>query len=424
MLNGNLTLGSGDTLVTDLANDTGHTFAGINGTVTSNGGLLRYRVTGQASATIAPVGPFATAGYELVDGAALTLTTPKTQVLPLILAGDGTVDLTAKITTTNASAILVQPAKPAPGTTPIAAPGLTITSHGTISMNRTSYFATAYGVVALGTNDAFINDGTINATYSATGDGDSSNPAIFYGASFTNNGKVQLDGAIATANVVSVINNGSIVQSGAGLSQGIVDASSIDNRGTIDVQGMAIQGYRTALAAVTNSGSITSRGDIAIDSAYSYTSITNQAGGSIAGGTGQPAIRLSSGSLVNAGTINGDVVFGEFGGQTSGDMVDNSGAINGNVMLGQQRRPIHATRRRIRHRNGRWRRWNGRLYSRFDWQRRDRRRATPQLREADAGREPARSHIRVRSALTRSNSMAAPWLLPPARPCRPKARQR
>ena len=149
VLNGNLTLGKGDTLVTDLVNTGSGQFAGINGTVTTTGGLLRYRVSGEASAVIGAVGPFATTGYELVDGAKLTLTADAPQTLPLILAGTGTVDLTADIQTTNQTALsVVWAAKPDSSTT-VNPDALTVVNSGTIASTATTAITSATQVTNL-----------------------------------------------------------------------------------------------------------------------------------------------------------------------------------------------------------------------------------------------------------------------------------
>ncbi|KAH1708695.1 hypothetical protein KXX40_000277, partial [Aspergillus fumigatus] len=52
VLNGDLTLGAPDTLVTSLTGAGTSGYAGINGTVYANGSALRYNVTGDASDTL------------------------------------------------------------------------------------------------------------------------------------------------------------------------------------------------------------------------------------------------------------------------------------------------------------------------------------------------------------------------------------
>ncbi|RZL28423.1 MAG: autotransporter outer membrane beta-barrel domain-containing protein, partial [Sphingomonas sp.] len=79
VLNGNLSLGNGATLVTDLVNTGPGQFAGITGTVTAgSSSALRYAVNADATATLPTgnVGPFANVGYQVANGAALTLTAP------------------------------------------------------------------------------------------------------------------------------------------------------------------------------------------------------------------------------------------------------------------------------------------------------------------------------------------------------------
>ncbi len=335
ILNGNLALGRGDTLVTDLANTGTGLFAGISGTVTSNGGLLRYRVTGQVSAVLGPVGPFATAGYELVAGASLVLKTTAPQTLPLILAGNGTVDVTADFVTANAPALAVVAAQPTSGTTAAAIPGLAITSHGTLTITRTDQYGNLSSGITLSAQDSFVNAGTINVadttTYASTSAGLA---AVGGGASVTNTGSILLAGGTGIRATGTVINTGVIRQAGSTSSLGIVNVDSLNNSGTIDVGANAVQGSYTTVS-VTNSGTIASRTDAAIVGGYNGMTITNLAGGVISGGTNQYAIRVSGGSLTNAGTINGNVSLDYLNYSGPSPLIaDNAGTINGTVTLG------------------------------------------------------------------------------------------
>lgn len=327
VLNGNLTLGKGDTLVTDLVNTGTGQFAGINGTVTTTGGLLRYRVSGEASAVIGAVGPFATTGYELVDNAKLTLTAYAPQTLPLVLAGTGTVNLTADIQTTNQTALSVVWAAMPNSSTIINPDVLSVVNHGTISGTIDDYWGGGFGVVSLTTSDTLQNNGTINAAYTATNGGTSYNAAVTYGSTLLNNGRITLDGSYGTYNVNSVVNAGTIEQTGPGASYGIYNAYSVTNSGTIQTANSAISGgYSTT---VVNSGTIASTATTAITSS---TQVTNLAGGTISGGAGT-AISMNGGSVSNAGSIIGDVNLGYWSSQGSAYYA-NGGMLIGNLYLG------------------------------------------------------------------------------------------
>lgn len=327
VLDGNLTLGKGDTLVTDLVNTGPGQFAGINGTVTTTGGLLRYRVSGKASAVIGAVGPFATTGYELVDGAKLTLTADALQTLPLILTGTGTVDLTANIQTTNQTALSVVLAARPDNSTLVNPDSLTVVNHGTISGTINDYWGGGFGVASLTTNDTLQNDGTINAAFTATNGGTSYNAAVTYGSTLVNNGRITLDGSYGAYNVNTVVNTGTIEQTGPGASYGIYNAYSVTNSGTIQTANSAIWGNYGA--TVVNSGTIASTADTAITSA---TQVTNLAGGTISGGAGT-AISMSGGSVSNAGLILGNVNLGYWGGYGSAYYA-NGGTLIGDLTLG------------------------------------------------------------------------------------------
>jgi hypothetical protein len=328
VLNGNLTLGKGDTLVTDLVNTGTGQFAGINGTVTTTGGLLRYRVSSDASAVIGAVGPFATTGYELVDGAHLTLSADTTQDLPLVLAGNGTVELTADISTLNKYAIQVTTAALTPGSTQngsMQSGALTIVNRGSVSGAINDYYLGTFGVVILGANNTLQNEGTINAAFTADGWGSYYNAAVVYGDTLINNGRIELNGSYGAYNVNAVVNTGTIEQVGAA-SYGIYGAYSVTNSGTIQTINSAISGgYGTI---VVNSGTIASGASTAI----SYAGhVSNLAGGTISGAG--MAITMTGGSVSNAGSIIGDVNFGYWGGYNSA-YYTNGGTLTGNLYLG------------------------------------------------------------------------------------------
>ncbi|MCP8890978.1 autotransporter outer membrane beta-barrel domain-containing protein [Sphingomonas faeni] len=335
VLNGNLTLGKGDTLVVDLVNPGQTAFAGINGTVISNAGLLRYRVSGQQSAVIGAVGPFLTAGYELVDSATLTLTAAAAQTLPIVLAGNGTVDLAADVAVTNQSALRMASASIVPGTTTGGSDGsteaLTVVSRGTLSGTIDDYFAGALGVAVLGSNNTLQNEGTIRAAYTATNGGDAFNAAVVYTGTLINNGRIELNGSYGTYGVTDVINTGTIIQTGPRASVGIGNASTVANSGTIQTAGFAISGGYSSGSYVTNSGTIASTGGVAIGN-ISGGQVTNLAGGTISG-VGGTAIRMD-GTVENAGTIIGSVDFSSGFSSGGSTYFANGGTVAGNVSFG------------------------------------------------------------------------------------------
>lgn len=327
VLNGNLALGGGATLITDIVNTGPGRFAGITGTVTGGAdSTLRYAVNGDTAATLPTggVGPFANVGYQLGNGAKLTLIAPagQTRTQPLLLAGNGSVDLNAAITTTNTAAIQSTSAITYPGS--VAATGaLSLTSRGAIAVTRTSNGPYLNGAVLLGA-DTFTNAGSIIVS-DRSGLGQTSSygvAAIYGGTSVTNNGQIALDGGIGINNATNVTNAGTITQAnGGGTARGVTGFTTLTNTGTISVAGAAAQvssntpGGSSAGPTITNSGTLASSGGpaIAADS-YVYRPITinNQAGGTIigAGTGGGSAIQLSGATLTNAGTITGTVDLG------------------------------------------------------------------------------------------------------------------
>lgn len=314
-LNGNLRL-TGATLVTDLVNTGPGSFAGITGVVTADGSSsLRYAVNADTVVALGSgnVGPFNNVGYQLANGAKLTLTAPATQTSgqTLLLAGSGSVDLDANIAASATSAIQSTSALSYPGN-PVASSTLSITSRGTISVTRptgTSSYAAAAGA-SLNGGDSFTNLGTITVTDRNT---NAYATGISGGTSITNAGTIQLDGGIGISGGygnTQILNTGSIAQiAGGATATGISGSFELDNRGSISVGGTAVLVSNDA--KIINSGTIASTGGIAIGGLGTGTSarITNAAGGTIAG-TGGTAVRLYYGTFTNAGTVTGSVDMG------------------------------------------------------------------------------------------------------------------
>jgi len=335
VLNGNLTLGPGGLLVTDIHNSGSGQFSGITGTVTAgSGAALRYLVTSNASSTVGAAGGFQDVSYQLSNNAILSLAGSNPTTQQLALAGVGTVNLNAALTATTAAAIFSTPviAYPTATSNVTFTPNqLNIVSAGSISLTGTSNGSPA-GAVYLTANDNFTNSGSITVT-----NRQSSQPvaAVFSGKAITNSGLMTLDGATGISNSVSLLNTGSIVQAANGTtSQGVSGVTTIDNRGTISVGGIAVQipfSSGSVAPSLSNSGTIASTGGVAI-SAFSGK-ITNLAGGTITG-TGGVAIQAANVSLSNAGTINGTVNLGYNGSSFSSSYVAAGGTVNGGLIFG------------------------------------------------------------------------------------------
>lgn len=336
VLNGNLTLSKGDTLVAEMAGSSGDRFAGITGTVSGAQANLRLRVRSDATATLPTATSFATAGYDLFDKAALTLTGTGVS-RPLTLAGQGTVDLTADIASTTGAAISVTTRTVAPGET-YAANALTLTSRGALSLAVSNNDLYNVYAVSLGSDDSFTNAGTISVTDTRSNNYNAL-AAISGGKTVVNDGTITLNGATGIQSAQAVTNTGRIVQAAGGrAATGVSGFTSLVNTGTIEVAGNAVvMDYSSG--TIDNSGRIASTGGIAISQNYSYgTTIRNLAGGTIAGATGQNAIRLGGGQLTNAGTITGDVDLGyaSYGGRSYASAVytNNGGTLTGNLRFG------------------------------------------------------------------------------------------
>ncbi|MDY0960278.1 autotransporter outer membrane beta-barrel domain-containing protein [Sphingomonas sp. CFBP8993] len=336
VLNGNLTLTSGDLLVAEATGTSGNRFAGITGTVSGTNAGLRLRVRTDTTATLPTASQFTTVGYELFDKAALTLT-GAASTRPLYLSGQGSVDLTADIASTAGSVIQLTTRSVAPGET-YAANALTVTSRGALSLAVSSTDVYGAYAVSLGSDDSFTNAGTISVT-----DTRSNNyytlAAISGGKTVVNDGTITLNGATGIQSARAITNNGRIVQAvGGRAATGVSGFTSLVNTGTIEVAGNAVvMDYSSG--TIDNSGRIASTGGIAISQNYSYgTVIRNLARGTIAGATGQNAIRLGGGQVANAGTITGDVDLGyaSYGGRSYSSAIytSNGGTLTGNLRFG------------------------------------------------------------------------------------------
>lgn len=334
-VNGNLLLGGGDDyLITDLARQ--GNLAGVTGSIDAGIGFdtIRYRVNSDiATALVAPAG-FEAVSFELTGDQSLDLQSAAPQNLALAIGGKGKATINADLSQTDHVVLDMAPLTTAQlvGDGSTLRNELLVTSKGDISLTSNNGYA--YGLAAVNAGTAtFENAGTI----SVTGSGGWYQPsAIMGGTLVTNNGGIVLDGASGISGAIRLINNGTIEQaSNAHSSDAITGVSSIENSGTISVDRSAITGYGffSSATKVENSGLIESRAGIAINS--SYTSIVNQASGTIRGQT--TAIYGDSGmSIVNVGTIDGDVVLGSpygwYGSRST--YVANGGTLNGDLRFG------------------------------------------------------------------------------------------
>jgi outer membrane autotransporter protein len=333
VLNGNLTLGQGGILVTDLVNSGPGQFAGINGTVNVTDGILRYRVNSDATAVLGPSGPFQFAGYEVGSGATLTLTAPTQMSRQVVLAGSGSVVLNADLFATSGPAVTTTDSYTIPSYLLGSPSALSITNLGSITLSRPVNDFGLAAAVGLSYADSFTNLGTIsvvdhNGGFNSFGIAGSSDARVI------NSGTIQLDGGRGVFAVGNLINNGSIVQiAGGATAIGVSDVETVDNRGTIDTAGTAVS---MTGGSLVNSGTIVSRGGPAVIDAGTGGTITNLAGGTITGGSGM-AVQAQGETLTNSGTIAGsvDLGFSSFGRAfESGTYVAAGGTITGDLLFG------------------------------------------------------------------------------------------
>lgn len=315
VLNGNLTLGQGDTLITDLVNTGSGAFAGINGSVTSSNANLIYNVGANASATTSLPSGFSTLGFQLANKAVLTLTGQSALTSYLTLAGVGSVNLNGSLSASSGPVIQTTSAQtPSGGGGDAAATALNITNNGSISAARAGFASFIPAVINLGQGSGLVNNGSIIVTDTLIHPVSGYAAVTLYGP-LVNTGTISADGAqgVAIGSAWSTANTN--------------PDTTLANSGQITADGSAI--VMNGKVDITNSGAITSRDTTAIKQSYGYNStITNLAGGTISGAG--IAILLASGMVSNAGTINGDVNFAYSGG---GIYVANGGTLNGNLNL-------------------------------------------------------------------------------------------
>lgn len=334
-INGAILLGGGDDqLVVDLAAAPSRPFAGATGSVDAGEGFdtLRYLVNADATASFTlPVG-FDAVAYELDNGASLNLTSAEPLTTGIGLTGNGKVTLTATISASDQA--LVDTSIPTVGQLVFGvagvAQGLTIVSNGSLSLTNTDPFSfTLTSAIKLGTNE-FINNGTIAVTNAP----DTYFPAyaVFGGSSVTNNGAITLTGGgVGISNALAVVNTGTISDTDNAGAQGVAFFTSLDNRGTIAVDGTAV--VSAYAGPIVNSGRIESRSSDAILLGRSV--LINEATGTIVTTSDDArAIDLDSGgTVINRGAIVGDIASYAFAFGASTYVAD-GGTVDGNVTFG------------------------------------------------------------------------------------------
>lgn len=318
MLNGNLTVGTGGTLVTDLVNTGPGPFAGINGTVNATGSNLVYNVAADTTTTAAAPAGFASVTYQIASGTNLTFASNSSLGGTLGLAGTGTATWDGALATTDQNGLVTQNVIAPIGS---ASPtNLTIINNGSIAITRTAAGALFLDAVSLTNVASFTNNGTISATDLAT-------PAFGVASAVAGTAPVIVNnGTITGSGTYGVQLYGALAQSN-GAQQVLTNTGAISS----DLAAVALNGS----SVIINSGTIASTGSKAIvDLSYGAgtSTITNLSGGTITGNG--VAIQLTGGIVGNAGTINGDVDLGysPYGnGYGTGSYIANGGTLNGNL---------------------------------------------------------------------------------------------
>jgi len=334
-VNGAIRLGGGDDqLVVDIAAIAGRPLAGATGGVDAGDGYdtLRYLINADSSAALSLTNGFEGLAYELDNNAALTLNAADPITTTIGLTGNGSVTIDGTVSASDRT--LVDATIPTTDqlVNGIAGPiqDLTIINNGTLNLAATDGFGySALAAINAGTADV-TNAGMI-AVSNAAG---INYPAggIFGGKTVTNTGTILLNGGgIGIYYSGAVINTGSISDTSGSNATGISSFTSLANSGTIRVDGNAVAGGFSA-TRITNSGIIESRQATGIQLG-SNSVLINEATGTISGVT---AVALSGGSVLNRGTIVGDVAAYEFS-YGSSVYVSDGGSLAGNLTFGAAR---------------------------------------------------------------------------------------
>lgn len=341
---GDIQLGDGDDIyIADISRGV----TGASGVVEAGSGTdtLRLRVTTDSTSTLAAVPSFERVGYELDNGAVLTLTSPTTTTKSLAFDGKGRAELFLDASSTGETVIDLLAASTDRLLDPTvkASDNLRVVNHGAITFNALTPSGAFAAVTANHDSSdprtlVFENRGTITVT-NAAGIPFLKPLGVLGGTEVVNTGTINLSSALGVYEAQSLTNSGAIVEaaSGGGSSIGVLGVRSVTNSGTIHVNGVGIwlaPTFDTTSQLIDNNGLIESRSDTAIrGSAYNAKAyITNRSDGTIRGSGAAISVEGST-QLVNDGAIIGDVVLStNFG--TGASTLSNSGTINGMVSFG------------------------------------------------------------------------------------------
>lgn len=334
MLNGSLTLGSGDDFVTTEFVDAGDLFGGIAGTIDPGAGnnTLQVNFGSDTTLTEALLAPsaFQILNLGIVGGSTLILDQGFTTASAINLVGESFPPenvnnfINRADISSSGTALFLGPATSA----------LTITNEGSITATLVNDFDYA---VNLGQVNAFANSGTITANVGR---------AVRIGSGATipviNDGSVIADDIAFEIFGATLTNRGIIISNNAvGLTLSGSFGTTGSNSGTISGR---TAGLRLSTGPFTNSGTIS--GSVGPGVELSFNGILeNAAGGMISGGSAaigpDSLFGYSRGATVrNAGTIDGNVDFGflSFGGSTffsnNRFIVEDGGIVNGDLHLG------------------------------------------------------------------------------------------
>ena len=325
-IRGDITLGSGnDIIVGDLSN-AANPLSGFLGQVDAGDGIdaIRYVVTTDTTVSTPLALPISFERQEFLisGGAALTLSSGFTSSSSINVLAALT-QITPATRFTNNGTIT------STGTAITIDSFLNFTNNGSVSA---SVAPGDFAVTASLPLD-FANTGTI----SATGGGGISLRSVYNGPA-TNSGTVTAD-QTAIFTTSAIINTGVIRSNGGiGLDLSAVFPGTSTNSGQISG---ATAGARIYYSTLVNSGTITS--PIAGVEIGIAGRVENSAGATINGGIA-PSTVFGSGAqaafVVNAGTINGNVNFGDNGafyGSNNTFVARPGGIVNGNLYLGSGR---------------------------------------------------------------------------------------
>ncbi len=302
-INGDLRLGAGNDTLRAKYDVVSGRVSSITGTIDGGAGTDTLAIGIDADATIArallPTN-FELLGLDLSNNATVTIASSFTSGSGISLAGYGAVINQAALVTRG------------PAVTGFGATGLTFTNQGTIT--ATLDYASQFAVSAPGTLN---NDGTI------TGIGGGGASAS---GSLANSGTITATELAANVSY-GTLTNSSAIRSTAGTGVQLYSSGGRStNSGTISG---ATTGLALTSGQLSNSGTI-SGGSVGVQ--LSGTLI-NAAGGTITGGIASGG---TSGRVVNAGIINGNVDFtSPYTWDSSSDLfVDNGGTVSGAIRLG------------------------------------------------------------------------------------------